>query len=68
MNGDNQKWVVSFPYKQNAVVPPPSNKGTLSAKNSVLIREVSFGERAHHIVSHSASCQKSVSFIKGCPF
>ena len=41
-----------------------SSKVTPSAKKTVLIREVSFGEREHHMYSHVVLADKIVSFIQ----
>ena len=44
---------------------PPSYRDTIP-NNFVLIREVSFGEREHHM-HHSACWQEFVSFLEVCP-
>ncbi len=44
---------------------PPLIRTPLLPNNSVLIREVSFGEREYYI--HNTCCQESVFFIEGCP-
>ncbi len=61
---------MSFSYVQWEYSIPPLIGTPLLPKNSVVIREMFFGERQDYMQSqtHSTCYQKNVPFIKGCPF
>ncbi len=52
--------------RYQCTVVPPLIRTPLLSNNSILIREVSFGEREQHIM-HGTCCQLIVSFLEGCP-